>query len=372
MPEARDLFFKLGKGCAPCNLIGPGRSTQTSPARELLGFFSGKRCHHRYLNARDRSVWVQPVHIGAQWGHTASARLARQLRAPFDFLRARLGLRKRSEQDVAGLPRAPRDVDVGLVNPTRVALSGSRGQSPLRCGSVTAHPTSFGVVLHLLFESALTNTSSGRTPGLSPSSCAMRLEDRLGWRLIERTPRYVQLSAQGTAFLEHARELLEVHERALALFAGARQRLAIGISDHVAGPELPALIARMNAQDPAAADRNPDRIVGRPASKLRPAGTRHGDRPPACRAERWGSYYRRKIRLVRSAGLAASRGGASAGCHACGALRRACDGRAASRCGRRALDRDFCRRRGCGGRCGGYGRARRCCVGSAHAAVWRS
>jgi DNA-binding transcriptional LysR family regulator len=60
----------------------------------------------------------------------------------------------------------------------------------------------------------------------------------------------VQLSAQGAAFLEHARELLEVHDRALAVFAGARQRLTIGISDHVAGPELPALIARMNAQDP--------------------------------------------------------------------------------------------------------------------------
>jgi DNA-binding transcriptional LysR family regulator len=78
-----------------------------------------------------------------------------------------------------------------------------------------------------------------------------RLEERLGCRLVERTPRYVQLSAQGAAFLEHARELLEVHERALAVFAaGARQRLTIGISDHVAGPELPALIARMNAQDP--------------------------------------------------------------------------------------------------------------------------
>ncbi|MES2951808.1 MAG: LysR substrate-binding domain-containing protein [Pseudomonadota bacterium] len=77
-----------------------------------------------------------------------------------------------------------------------------------------------------------------------------RLEERLGCRLVERTPRYVQLSAQGTAFLEPARELLHVHDRALAVFAGARQRLTIGISDHVAGPELPALIARMNAQDP--------------------------------------------------------------------------------------------------------------------------
>ncbi|KRD42493.1 LysR family transcriptional regulator [Acidovorax sp. Root275] len=77
-----------------------------------------------------------------------------------------------------------------------------------------------------------------------------RLEARLGCRLIERTPRHVQLSARGAAFLEHARELLAAHDRALASFVQARQRLTIGISDHVAGPELPALIARMNAQDP--------------------------------------------------------------------------------------------------------------------------
>jgi DNA-binding transcriptional LysR family regulator len=77
-----------------------------------------------------------------------------------------------------------------------------------------------------------------------------RLEKRLGCRLVERTPRHVQLSARGAAFLEYARELLEVQDRALTVFAGARQRLTIGISDHVAGPELPALIARMNAQDP--------------------------------------------------------------------------------------------------------------------------
>ncbi len=77
-----------------------------------------------------------------------------------------------------------------------------------------------------------------------------RLEERLGCRLIERTSRYVELSARGAAFLAHARELLEVHDRAFTVFAGARERLTIGISDHVAGPELPALIARMNAQDP--------------------------------------------------------------------------------------------------------------------------
>ncbi len=77
-----------------------------------------------------------------------------------------------------------------------------------------------------------------------------RLEARLGCRLVERTPRHVELSARGAAFLEHARELLAAHDRALATFAQARQRLTLGISDHVAGPELPALIARMNAQDP--------------------------------------------------------------------------------------------------------------------------
>lgn len=89
-----------------------------------------------------------------------------------------------------------------------------------------------------------------RTTQTAVSLKLKRLEGRLGFRLIERTPRYVQLSARGAAFLEPARELLEVHDRALATFAGARARLTIGISDHVAGPELPALIARMNAQDP--------------------------------------------------------------------------------------------------------------------------
>jgi DNA-binding transcriptional LysR family regulator len=89
-----------------------------------------------------------------------------------------------------------------------------------------------------------------RTTQAAASLKLKRLEERLGCRLVERTPRYVQLSARGEAFLDHARELLEAHDRALAVVAGTRQRLTIGISDHVAGPELPALIARMNAQDP--------------------------------------------------------------------------------------------------------------------------
>jgi DNA-binding transcriptional LysR family regulator len=89
-----------------------------------------------------------------------------------------------------------------------------------------------------------------RTTQAAVSLKLKRLEKRLGCRLVERTPRSVQLSARGAAFLERARELLLIHDRALAEFVEARQRLAIGISDHVAGPELPMLIARMNAQDP--------------------------------------------------------------------------------------------------------------------------
>jgi DNA-binding transcriptional LysR family regulator len=89
-----------------------------------------------------------------------------------------------------------------------------------------------------------------RTTQAAVSLKLKRLEARLGCRLVERTPRYVELSTQGADFLESARELLAAHDRALAGLAGARQRLTIGISDHVAGPELPALIARMNAQDP--------------------------------------------------------------------------------------------------------------------------
>jgi DNA-binding transcriptional LysR family regulator len=89
-----------------------------------------------------------------------------------------------------------------------------------------------------------------RTTQAAVSLKLKRLEARLGCRLVERTPRSVQLSPRGAAFLAHARDLLEAHDRALAEFAGARLRLTIGISDHVAGPELPALIARMNAQDP--------------------------------------------------------------------------------------------------------------------------
>ena len=78
-----------------------------------------------------------------------------------------------------------------------------------------------------------------------------RLEAVLGRRLVERTPRSVGLTAAGEAFLAHAKILLAANERALSSTPAEFYRLRLGISDHAAGPELPALLGRLHAADPA-------------------------------------------------------------------------------------------------------------------------
>jgi DNA-binding transcriptional LysR family regulator len=78
-----------------------------------------------------------------------------------------------------------------------------------------------------------------------------RLEERVGRKLIERTPRLVRLSAQGAVFLESARDFLAAHDRAVAGLTSALRRFALGIATHVAGPEIPTLLARLNAHDPS-------------------------------------------------------------------------------------------------------------------------
>jgi DNA-binding transcriptional LysR family regulator len=74
-----------------------------------------------------------------------------------------------------------------------------------------------------------------------------RLETLLGKRLVERSPRAVRLTADGSAFLQHARVLMEAHDRAVSDGTPARQQLTLGISDHAAGPELVPLLERMHA-----------------------------------------------------------------------------------------------------------------------------
>jgi DNA-binding transcriptional LysR family regulator len=73
-----------------------------------------------------------------------------------------------------------------------------------------------------------------------------RLEAVVGKRLVERSPRAVRLTDDGGAFLENARALMEAHDRALSGHQPAQQQLSLGISDHVAGPELVPLLERLH------------------------------------------------------------------------------------------------------------------------------
>jgi DNA-binding transcriptional LysR family regulator len=77
-----------------------------------------------------------------------------------------------------------------------------------------------------------------------------RLEQGLGRRLLERTPRLVRLSADGSAFLPAARQLVAAHQSAISAFAVEQRRLSVGISQHIVGAGLPAMLKRMNASDP--------------------------------------------------------------------------------------------------------------------------
>ncbi len=77
-----------------------------------------------------------------------------------------------------------------------------------------------------------------------------RLEQQLGRRLLERTPRQVRLSAEGALFLEAARSLVGAHARAVASLEVERRRLTVGISQLIVGCELPALLRHMREHDP--------------------------------------------------------------------------------------------------------------------------
>lgn len=77
-----------------------------------------------------------------------------------------------------------------------------------------------------------------------------RLEEALGRRLLERTPRLVRISAEGDAFLEPARALVAAHEHAVGSFELKQHRLVVGISPHIVGAELPLLLKRVGSTQP--------------------------------------------------------------------------------------------------------------------------
>lgn len=60
-----------------------------------------------------------------------------------------------------------------------------------------------------------------------------RLEDMLGHRLVERTPRRVRLTTAGERFLEPARAYVAAGRRALDVFGQEPTRLAIGFTHHL-------------------------------------------------------------------------------------------------------------------------------------------
>ncbi|MCI3206499.1 MULTISPECIES: LysR family transcriptional regulator [Pandoraea] len=96
-------------------------------------------------------------------------------------------------------------------------------------------------------------TKAARALGTSQAAISVkikRLEDRLGYRLLERTPRKVQLTSHGATFLHPARHFVSAHEMAVRGLSVATQRLTLGISDQVAGPGLPALLANLNVHAP--------------------------------------------------------------------------------------------------------------------------
>src|ERR1700743_3093107 len=108
--------------------------------------------------------------------------------------------------------------------------------------------------VHAFFLVADLGSFTKAASALDTSQAAMsvkvkRLEDRLGYRLLDRTPRSVRLSTHGMAFLKPARNLISAHERAVAGLSAKVRRIAIGISDQIAGPGLPALLQKLSAFD---------------------------------------------------------------------------------------------------------------------------
>jgi DNA-binding transcriptional LysR family regulator len=73
------------------------------------------------------------------------------------------------------------------------------------------------------------------------------LEETLGRKLLERTPRIVRLTSEGEAFLERARALLTAHDAALANDDGLLPRITVAISDHALGIGIEAILTRLRA-----------------------------------------------------------------------------------------------------------------------------
>ncbi len=108
-------------------------------------------------------------------------------------------------------------------------------------------PTVQAFLLVAEFQSFTRAAEALGTTQAAVSMKLQRLEAVLGKRLVERSPRAVRLTADGSAFRDSARELIGAHDRALAGANPVRQQLTLGISDHAAGPELVPILEKLRA-----------------------------------------------------------------------------------------------------------------------------
>ena len=98
-------------------------------------------------------------------------------------------------------------------------------------------------------------TAAGSALGATQSAVSVRLkklEERLGHRLLERTPRSVSLTPFGEGFVEDARSVLTAHDAALRKAVGGNEPRAVslGVSDHAAGVHLPSVLAELRMSTP--------------------------------------------------------------------------------------------------------------------------
>ena len=77
------------------------------------------------------------------------------------------------------------------------------------------------------------------------------LEACVGRKLLDRSPRIVKLTDAGTSFLNHARALLAAHDAALVDDQAESSSVSLGISDHVLGTSLPAMLQSLRLGLPA-------------------------------------------------------------------------------------------------------------------------
>lgn len=77
------------------------------------------------------------------------------------------------------------------------------------------------------------------------------LEQRIGRRLIDRTPRHLRLTEDGQVFLPKARELLAKHEEALTFGDETPLHFSLAASDHAIGSRLSAAIRAIRVSLPA-------------------------------------------------------------------------------------------------------------------------